>query len=210
MIAGPGLAYAPIDIHTKATAYRDERGFFGDRSRTFEGLPSGRNVFAGVLYDIYEMPTSPVPQVLMLGGRGVPGSLPGEIRGIPVNRKADALFFLHAARIDERRDDRQRREKARLELFRYIIHYADGGTEDVPVRSEIDIEHYVQEEPRMIPGAQIAWTAPFEGGREKAVAYSMQWNNPRPGVEIASVDMVHGEGRRGVPVLLAITAATAR
>jgi hypothetical protein len=41
------------------------------------------------------------------------------------------------------------------------------------------------------------------------VAYSKQWNNPRPDVAIKSIDFTYGTDRRGVPVLLAITAATA-
>jgi hypothetical protein len=49
----------------------------------------------------------------------------------------------------------------------------------------------------------------YEGSNESAVAYAKQWNNPRPDVAIKSVDMVYGADRRGVPVLLAITAATA-
>ncbi|NLH41634.1 MAG: hypothetical protein GX448_07325, partial [Planctomycetes bacterium] len=61
--------------------------------------------------------------------------------------------------------------------------------------------------PRVLPGAQIAWTASYEGSQEQAVAYAKQWNNPRPDVEIATVDMVYVEKDRGVPVLLAITAA---
>jgi hypothetical protein len=42
------------------------------------------------------------------------------------------------------------------------------------------------------------------------VAYSKQWNNPRRDVEIKSIDLVYGAQRRGVPVLLAVTAASAR
>jgi hypothetical protein len=42
------------------------------------------------------------------------------------------------------------------------------------------------------------------------VAYSKQWDNPRPDAEIRSIDLVPGDARqRGVPVLIAITAATA-
>jgi beta-galactosidase len=40
-----------------------------------------------------------------------------------------------------------------------------------------------------------------------AAAYQMQWNNPRPDVVIASIDLEYGKDRRGVPVLLALTAA---
>lgn len=210
VIAGADVDYTPIDIHTKATTYKDERGFFGDDSRTFKGLPQGRQRFADVDYDIYEMPTSPVPQVLMLGGKGLPKDLPAEITGIPIRCKADALFFLHTARLDQRMDDRDRREHRKFVIFKYVVHYADGQSEEVPIHAEIDIDHYVQEQPKALPGAQVAWTRPYEGSEDHAVAYARQWNNPRPDVQIESVDMVGVDRERGVPALLAITAARAR
>ena len=176
-----------------------------------KALPAGEHVFGGVKFNIYEMPTSPVPQVLMLGGNGVPGNLPQEITGIPINTKADALFFLHTARLDRRLNDREREEKKQFELCKYVVHYADGQTAEVPVLAEVDIDHFAQREPQAIPGAQIAWTAKFDGSDESAVVYAKQWNNPRPGVEIKSVDMVYGKDKdRGVPVLIAVTAASAQ
>ncbi|MCF7733087.1 MAG: hypothetical protein K9N23_15465, partial [Akkermansiaceae bacterium] len=211
VIAGANLACMPIDIHTKATTYKDERGWFGDKQRTLKALPAGGHVFGGVNYHVYEMPTSPVPQVLMLGGNGVPGNLPEAITDIPVNAKADALFFLHTARLDRRMDDRERQEKKRFELCKYIIHYADGQTAEVPVIAEVDIDDFCQRDPQPIPGAQIAWTAKFDDSDEHAVVYAKQWNNPRPDTAIKSVDLVYGKDRdRGVPVLLAVTAATAQ
>jgi beta-galactosidase len=131
------------------------------------------------------------------------------VRGIPVNRKADALFFLQAAKLDKRRTDKERKENKKFELARYVVHYADGQTATVPVHAEIDIDDYKQSAPRALPGAQIAWTRPYEGTEFSAVAYSMQWTNPRPGVEIKTVDFESGSDRRGVPALLALTAATA-
>ncbi|MGE5295879.1 MAG: hypothetical protein ACM3VT_13720, partial [Solirubrobacterales bacterium] len=210
IIAGANLDYTPIDIHTKATTYKDERGFFGDASRTFKGLPHGRQRFSGVDYDIYEMPTSPVPQVLMLGGKGLPQDLPAEITGIPVHGKADALFFLHTARLDQRMNDEDRREHRKFAIFKYVVHYADGQSVEVPIYAEVDVDHYVQEQPKALPGAQIAWTRSYEGSQDHAVAYAKQWNNPRPDVEIESVDMVYADKERGVPALLAITAAQAK
>ncbi len=211
VIAGANLECAPLDIHTKATTYKDERGWFGNPQRTLKALPPGEHLFAGVKFNIYEMPTSPVPQVLMLGGPDVPGNLPDQILGIPVRTKADALFFLHTARIDRRLDDREREEKKRFELCRYVIHYADDQTAELPVFAEIDIDHFLQGEPRALPGAQIAWTSQFAGADESAVVYSKQWNNPRPDVEIRSVDLVYGKDKdRGVPVLIALTAARAQ
>lgn len=80
---------------------------------------------------------------------------------------------------------------------------------EVPVFSEIDIDHYRQRDPRSIPGAQIAWTNRFENSDENAVLYAKQWNNPRPETLIESVDLVYGKDKdRGVPVLIAVTAAT--
>jgi beta-galactosidase len=211
VIAGANLACTPLDIHTKATTYKDERGWFGDPRRTLKALPPGEHTFGGVKFNVYEMPTSPVPQVLMLGGKGVPGNLPQEITGIPINTQADALFFLHTARLDRRLNEREIQEKKRFELCRYVVHYADGQTAEVPVLAEVDIDHFAQREPKAIPGAQIAWTAKFDGSEESAVVYAKQWNNPRPGVEIKSVDLVYGRDKdRGVPALVAVTAAKAQ
>jgi beta-galactosidase len=129
---------------------------------------------------------------------------------VPVNAKADALFFLHTARMDQRRNDNERKENKRFEMARYIVNYADGQSVTVPIYAEIDIDDYRQKTPTAIPGAQIAWTRPYEGTEYSAVAYSMQWNNPRPDVAIKSIDVTYGPDRRGVPVLLAVTAATAQ
>jgi beta-galactosidase len=210
IIAGANLLYEPIDIGKQATQFRDEKGWFGEKAFTFKDLPTGRQTLAGVPYEIYEFRTSPVPTVLMLAGPGVPNKLPSEIRGIPVGRKADAVFFLLAARIDQRRNDREIKDRKQFELARFAVTYADGKTETIPIYSETDVENYKQKESKPIPGAQIAWTRPYAGTEWSAVAYSKQWNNPRPEVEIKSLDMLPGEQRRGVPALLAVTAATAK
>ncbi len=77
--------------------------------------------------------------------------------------------------------------------------------------AEVDVDHFAQREPKAIPGAQIAWTAKFDNSDESAVVYAKQWNNPRPGVEIQSVDLVYGKDKdRGVPALIAVTAASAQ
>jgi beta-galactosidase len=208
LIAGSSLNYAPLDISRHATQYRDEKGWFGDKRFTFKDMPTGVSKFAGVPYNVYEFPTSPVPTVLMLKGNGLPEKLPEAIQ-IDVNRKADAIFFLHAARLDARRNPQEVKEKKRYEMLRYVVHYEDGERAEVPIYAETDIDDYRQESPRTLPGAQIAWTRPYEGTGQTAVAYSKQWNNPRPDVTIKSIDMVYGSEPRGVPALIAVTTATA-
>ncbi len=213
VIAGAGnLTYAPIDISAKANQFRSERGWFGDAATTFGDLPTRKQTFAGVPFDVYDFPTSPVPNAVMLSGPNVPGNLPDAVRGIAVNKRASALFFLQTARIDKRRNEREIRDKKTYELARYVVHYADGQTETVPIVAEGSVDNYKQDAslpPRALPGAQIAWTKAYANGTERAVAYVQQWDNPRPDVAIASVDLEYGQGeRRGVPVLLALTAAS--
>ena len=145
----------------------------------------------------------------MLAGRGIPGQLPAEIHGIAVNRKADAIFFLQAARIDKRRSPAEIKAGRNRELARYAIHYADGEQVEIPVRSEVDVEDYHQKNPAIIPGAQIAWVKAYENSGFSAVAYSQQWSNPRPDVAITAIDILPGKDSCGVPAVLAITTARA-
>ena len=211
LIAGAAnLRYTPVDLSKFANQYRNERGWFGDKETTFADLPTRRQSFAGVGFDVYDFPTSPVPNAVMLGGDGVPGNLPEAVRQIPVNQKADALFFLQAARMDNPRSKNERNENKRYEMAHYIVRYADNQTATVPVYAEINVDNYKQDgavPPRALSGAQIAWTKVYEGGKERAVAYVQQWDNPRPDAVIQSVDLEYGPDRRGVPVLLGLTAA---
>lgn len=209
VIAGARLEYTPVDLSKQANQFRNERGWFGDRTTTFADLPTGRQTLGGVPFDIYEFRTSPVPTVIMLGGSGVPGGLPQSVTGIPVGRKADALFFLQAARIDQRRNDQEVREQKAFEIAHYVITYADGQTATVPIRAEIDVDDYRQKTPALLPGAQLAWTHKYRDRAESAVAYVQQWTNPRPDVAIQSISLAYGiSPRRGVPALIAVTAAT--
>ncbi len=201
-----GLTYTPVSLAGKATAFRNERGWFGDPKKTLADLPSGKQTFGSVQFDVYDFPTSPVPTAVVLGGDGVPGNLPSSVEGIKVSAKANALFFLHTARIDRRRDDRERRQGKRYEMARYVIKYADGTTVRVPVIAEVDIDDYRQASPVDLPGARVAWSKPFPGGEASATAYMMQWTNPKPGVVIESIGLEFGQDRRGIPALLAITA----
>jgi hypothetical protein len=211
IIAGGNLDFTPIDISKQANQFRGDQGWFGDKTHTFDALPAGKQTMAGVNYDIYHFTTSVVPEAIMLGGKGVPGNLPDNVKGIPVNLKADALFFLQAASITQKRNPNDIKTNKKYEMADYYIHYADGKEEKVPVYSEINMENYKQTgDPIAVPGAQIAWSSPYTESNTNAVAYSMQWTNPRPDDEISSIDFVYGPNRVGIPALLAMTAADSK
>ena len=210
IIAGAvNLSYSPLDISKQANQYKNDQGWFGDKQHTFADLPSGAQRLAGVSYNVYNLTTSPVPTIIMLGGDRVPG-LADHVNGIPVGRKADALFFLQAARIDYPRNGDETKNNKYPEMADYVVHYADGTTVKVPVQLGNTIDDYHQATPNALPGAQIAWSKPYAAGGLSAVAYSQQWNNPHPDLVITSIDLVYGPERRGIPALLAITAATAQ
>jgi len=209
IIAGGDIDYAPISIASKANQFRGPQGWFGDKNHTFDALPAGKQTMAGAVYDIYHFTTSTVPEAIMLGGNGIPGKLPEAVTGIPVHQKADALFFLQAAHLTTRMNDRDRRDGKKFEMADYVIHYADGSQAKAPIYAEISVDDYLQPSPQPIAGAQIAWQHAFAAEKQFAVAYSMQWNNPHPEKEIAEIDFVYGPDRRGIPALLAISAGKA-
>ncbi|MEI6035814.1 MAG: sugar-binding domain-containing protein [Verrucomicrobiae bacterium] len=209
VIAGSNLDYSPVAIDKQANQFRTERGWFGDAAFTLGDLPTGEQTLAGVKYDIFEFKTSPVPTCIMLAGNALPNNPPGEVKGIPVGKKAHALFFLHTGRVEKRPKPEELKKGKKFEMFRYVVHYADGKEEIIPIFSDSDIGDYKTKSPVPLPGAQLAWTKPYAGTEFSAAVYSKQWDNPRPDVAIESIDMVYGPEKSGVPVLLGITAGRA-
>ncbi len=207
VVAGSSLDYRPVDLSGRFNGYRTDRGWFGDPKFTFADLPAGRQTFAGVPFEVYDFPTSPVPTVI-LTGKGAPG---GDLKPIPLSGKADALFFLQAARVDARRSAEEVKAGTASELARYVVTYEDGRTAEIPVRAELDVDDAKQVTPAALPGSQVAWTRPYPGTEFSAVAYAQPWNNPRPDVPLRSLTLQPGaNGNRGALALIAVTAASAR
>jgi beta-galactosidase len=206
VIAGANLDYSAIPIDKQANQFRTDRGWFGDAAFTMADLPTGEQNLAGVKYDIFEFKTSPVPTSVMLGAPGIPNNPPEEVKGIPVAKKADALFFLHTARINQPMTPEEIAAGKKFEMLRYVVHYKDGTEEIIPIYSQVDIGDYKVKAAAPLPGAQLAWTKPYAGTEFSAAVYSKQWTNPKPDVEIQSIDMVYGPDKRGVPALLGISA----
>ena len=81
---------------------------------------------------------------------------------------------------------------------------------EAPVRYERGVGHWISPAPQGRPDATVAWAAPLtKDPTRQAVVYQMTWTNPRPDVEIRTIDVVAGEGY-GMPAVLGITAGSAR
>jgi beta-galactosidase len=209
LIAGADMDYTPVPLGAKCTQFlTSERGWFDSKLDLYH-FPIGEQKLAGVEYVIRDFKTSPLPACIMLDGPGLKVKMPRAVDGIPVDRKADALFFLHTFhRVTEWRP--QGNQKQPPTLFTYVVHYVDGQKAEVPVLYGRGADDWVAEQPTGLSEATVAWAAPFpKDSARQAVVYQMTWSNPRPGAEIHSIDVVAGAGH-GVPVVLAITAGTAR
>ena len=220
VVVGMGLKYTPITFEEgRPNAYLTRKAktpWFSHR-HDLSHVPVGENRFAGVTFALADFRTSPVPSCFMLKGHGSRAKEEA-IRGIKIGRTCDALFFLHAlnanGRLKSWKPRRGRAGQTPPTVFQYVVHYADGKTIDVPVLWKRGVGHWLDKQPEALPGATVAWAAaaPGETSDEKAVVYAMQWNNPRPDVEVRSVDFRLGpdKDRWGAAALLAITTAEAR
>jgi beta-galactosidase len=214
LVAGANLKYTPVPLAEKCNQYlTSDRGWLAGAPDLGQ-FPVGEQRLTGVTYLIRDFKTSPLPACVMLAGPGARGELPRAVEGIPVGRKADVLFFLHTLhRTKEWTPPRGQEKAAPPVVFEYVVTYADSKTVTVPVRYDRGVSHWIAAEPRGLPEAAVAWAAPLpkDAGRQ-AVVYQMAWTNPRPGEEIASLAVRYAGGggsTYGVPVVLAVTAASA-
>ncbi|MCY3017914.1 MAG: hypothetical protein NTW87_02630 [Planctomycetota bacterium] len=211
LVPGEGLKYEPVALEERCNGFLTrDRGWFAG-SRDLKHLPIGQVTFAGVQYLIRDFRTSPLPSCVMLSGPGAKGNLALEVKDLRVGKTAELLFFLHTLnRAKEWRPGKP--EDQPPVVFKYVVHYADGQTADVPVRYGEGVDHWIGAQPKGLQSASVAWAAPFpdEKSDDQAVLYQFQWANPRPQVQIQSIDMLYGpQGSQfGTPVLLAVTAAT--
>ncbi len=211
---GEALRYTPVTLGDKCNRFLtgQDAWFKNTQPRDMAALPRGESRFAGVDYVVREFKTSPLPSVIVLNGSGAAGvnTLPMEVSGIPVDRKVDALFFLQA--FNQYRQPDVRRDRNPV-VFQYVVHYADGKTETVPVRLGLEVANWVSQDPAGLRDAALAWAAPFpnDNSGEQAVLYQLQWNNPRPDVAVQSIDVAYGDNgnRLGQAAVVAITAANA-
>jgi hypothetical protein len=213
LVAEPNLHYSPIPLNEKCTQYLTaDRGWIAGQP-DLGHLPIGAQKLAGVDYVIRDFKTSPLPACIMLAGPGVKGPMPKSVDGIPVDRKADVLFFLHTFHVTKEWRP-QGDKKQPPTVFRYVIHYADGKTADAPVVYERGVGHWLSADPRGLPDAAVAWSGPLpKDATRQAVVYQMSWTNPRSGVAIRAIDVRYDDAigsSYGVPIVFAITAGTAR
>jgi len=186
------VTYEPVDLSAyfnhdldKNVTARIGEGLQGTPGPTdLSELPRGRQLHRGVPFEI--------DRAIALRGSTLPQekSLPQEVRGIRIGRQVAGLCFLHRFAYPAR--DR--------EQFRYVLHFADGDTVEIPIVSgeENILGKYQRNNVRLFP-------PPFDLVGGGGVA---EWVNPKPDVAVESIDFVGAD--TGEPVLLGITAVVGK
>jgi len=174
--------FTPVDLaaHCNLGFVGDpETGWMDHGPKALAGFPTGSQALARAWFTIVDPAQNAGKSLIVLRGAARPGYA-DEVKGIPVNAQGRALYFLHACAWG--RPDGG-------EAATYVVHYADGTEQRIPVRVGVEIaDWYV--DPRPLPAAQVAWTGHIDDKPGPIGAYAMRWVNPWPDKAIASIDLL--------------------
>lgn len=134
--------------------------------------------FAGRPFTLVDPKKNGGKAVVALRGEHQP-TLPETAQGLSLGRKADKLWFLHAAAWAP--------ADTAKEIARYVIRYADGTQEVFPLRYENEVGDWYA--PKPLPGARVGWTGSAEGHSPIGL-FVTEWTNPHPEKVIATMDVV--------------------
>jgi WD40 repeat protein len=176
----------PLDAYYDSSLDRNWHGNTSGNDNILVSLPVGIQAFKSVSFDI----------------RGLVLPDKKESRSIRVAQNCKKLHFLHNSAMTAL-------EPWNL-VGRYVIHYADGQTAEIPLVTGRNIQDWWAD-PKAIGSnddAQVVWV----GSNPEATAHQcninlvmLTWNNPKPDVQIQSVDFLQ-VGNGGQPFLVALTA----
>jgi WD40 repeat protein/serine/threonine protein kinase len=146
--------------------------FFNDGlTNGWAALPTGRQQFAGVEFDIRG--------IIRLAGDGTEkwgyNSLKS-VSGIKVGRKCTLLHFLQGS------------NGSRMEFYaEYLVHFKNGQKWNIPVLGEDVIEYSLQDaDPNRAKRSTIVWKGTEQGTHVRL--YQTTWQNPLPDLEVESID----------------------
>jgi tetratricopeptide (TPR) repeat protein len=127
---------------------------------------------------------------------------PESVKGTPVAQHCRLLHFLHSTGWSSSEG---------TPIGRYVIHYADDQTIEIPIVYGKHVRNWQFAPNTGEPATpEPAWKGPQERWKKVWPAmgvrlYMTTWTNPRPDVEVASIDFVSAM-TDSAPVLIAITA----
>lgn len=163
----------------------------GPPGNNLSALPNGLLQLGGVVFDVRGVVQLAGVDLLRAGGR-----FPQQISGIRIAQVCHELHFLQAAGWRSRDGTR---------IGTYLIHYADGRTQAIPVIYGEDVRDWnaAADPGHKLKRAVIAWGGINSEGRPVRL-FKTTWDNPWPDTEIVSLDYVSAMAA-SAPFLVAIT-----
>lgn len=150
--------------------------------------PKGPQTFGGIPY---LMPADAMKKSVVILAAEFSKAFPSSVENIPVGKMAQELNFLQG--IAWATGDA---------VIRYVVHYADGRTVEIPIRRLGEVGDWFN--PIPVSNASIAWKAPHPLHPEAVLGlYSYTWVNPYPYIQIVSID-IHST-KKATPIVVAIT-----
>ena len=197
-----------IDLAEKANVpFRDEvdndgKGGWTDQgTNDFRMMPLGVQEAAGIRFNILDPDKNNGRSCLVVRG-SERQHFPAAIRDIKVGRKLSRLFFLHTAAWG-----------GKGKAGAYRINFADGTHLDYPIEGNQNIGDWWTV--AQLPAAKIGILRKNAMDHEVGT-FVAEWENPKPDVEIKSIDFLSATEARGneidwlpsgtpIPVLVAVT-----
>ncbi len=181
-----------IDLSDYYNAAFEQTWHPGVENNNLKMLSTGVLQMGGTPFD--------VRGIVQLGGkrlRDVGGHYPQQISGIKIGRICRALNFLHGTGYPAARDG--------IQVGAYIIHYANGHQETIPLIYGEDLRDWVEGSDRStsLSRATIVWRASNDA-RFVVRLFKSTWINPLPDTEITSIDFVSSMADPA-PFLIALT-----
>ena len=127
----------------------------------------------------------------------LPAGRPTSVAGISIHRKFARLHVLHGTGWSEADGTK---------IGAYVLHYADGRQSELPILYGEDVrDWWLADDAKETTRAAVAWSGPKPDAPTVVLRlYKRTWDNPRPDVEVESIDFLATE-TRCTPFLLAIT-----
>lgn len=152
-------------------------------------LPTGIVRLDGVAFDVRGIIQLRGPYAGWADIRQIP--FPGSI---PLGRPGRRLHFLHAA---------DRRDAPGTHIGEYVVHFAGGPTERIPVIYGKDVCAWLREAPE--PDTSVpAWQSSWLPGVTLQLHHTV-WTNSQPDCRIERVDFTASPSARAAPFLVALT-----
>ncbi len=184
-----------VDLTPYGTNYLTDGPAIPGDGNNLDRLPRGVHKLADSYFQIGE-------KMVQVKGQVSP-NWPESVAGIKVAARGKKLHILHAT---------EQQTEPGTELGHYVIHYADGSKEKIPIvygRNLVDWWHFPSQK-NDPSDARIAWTGGNDmvDGRKgedlKIRLFAFTWTNPHPDREIAAIDVVSANSACD-PYLIALT-----